>query len=92
MPRIVPNLWFDGDAEEAAEFYVSLFPNSEITNVLRYTSAGPGPEGTVLTVDFELDGQRSRASTAGPSSPSTRPSPSSSSATARPRSTATGTP
>mgnify|MGYP001431040978 CR=1 FL=1 len=58
MPKIVPNLWFDGNAEEAAEFYVGLFPNSRITNVLHHTSAGPGPEGSVLTVDFELDGQK----------------------------------
>lgn len=57
MPRIVPNLWFDGNAEEAAGFYTSLFPNSRITEVLRYTEAGPGPAGQVVTVEFELDGQ-----------------------------------
>ncbi len=57
MPRITPNLWFDANGEEAAEFYVSVFPNSKITNVTRYTEAGPGPAGTVVTVDFELDGQ-----------------------------------
>lgn len=56
MPRFVTNLWFDDRAEEAAEFYCSVFPNSEITDVLRYTDAGPGPAGTVVTVDFSLDG------------------------------------
>ena len=57
MPTITPNLWFDGNAEEAAEFYCSVFPNSKITNVLRYTEAGPGEPGTILTIDFVLDGQ-----------------------------------
>ncbi len=57
MPRITPNLWFDDQALEAAEFYVSLFPNSAVTEVTRYGEAGPGPAGTVLTVNFELDGQ-----------------------------------
>lgn len=55
--RIVPNLWFDGQAEEAAEFYCSLFDNSRITRIMRYTEAGPGAPGTVVTVEFELDGQ-----------------------------------
>jgi len=57
MPRITPNLWFDTEGEEAAEHYVAIFPNSKVTNVTHYTAAGPRPEGTVLTVDFELDGQ-----------------------------------
>jgi predicted 3-demethylubiquinone-9 3-methyltransferase (glyoxalase superfamily) len=57
MPRIIPNLWFDTQAEEAAEFYCSVFPGSKITDVTRYGDAGPGPAGTVLTVDFVLDGQ-----------------------------------
>ena len=57
MPTITPNLWFDTEALEAAEFYCSIFPNSKITTVLRYTDAGPGPAGEVVTVDFELDGQ-----------------------------------
>jgi len=56
--RIVPNLWFDTEAEEAAEFYISVFPNSRIVNVTHYTEAGPRPAGTVMTVEFELDGQR----------------------------------
>jgi len=66
MPRIVPNLWFDTQSEEAAEFYCSVFPNSKITNVTRYTEAGPGPTGSVLTVDFVLDGQEYIAINGGP--------------------------
>lgn len=66
MPRITPNLWFDTQGQEAAEFYVSVFPNSEITNVTRYGEAGPGPAGTVLTVDFVLDGQEYTAINGGP--------------------------
>lgn len=57
MPRITPNLWFDTQAQEAAEFYVSVFPNSKVTDITYYGEAGPGPAGTVLTVAFELDGQ-----------------------------------
>ena len=57
MPTITPNLWFDDDAVEAAEFYVSLFPNSMVGRTSRYTEAGPGDPGTVVTVEFELDGQ-----------------------------------
>jgi predicted 3-demethylubiquinone-9 3-methyltransferase (glyoxalase superfamily) len=56
--KITPNLWFDTQAEEAAAFYVSVFPNSRIVNVSRYTEAGPREAGTVMTVEFELDGQR----------------------------------
>jgi len=56
--RIVPNLWFDLEAEEAANFYVSVFKNSRIVQVTHYTDAGPRPSGTVMTVEFELDGQR----------------------------------
>lgn len=55
MPQITPNLWFDTESEEAAEFYVSVFPNSEIKNVTYYNEAGPRPAGTVLTVDFVRD-------------------------------------
>src|SRR4051812_24053977 len=67
MPqRITPNLWFDTQAEEAASFYVSVFKNSRIVNVLHYTEAGPGEPGSVLTVDFELDGQRFTAINGGP--------------------------
>ncbi|HEX2087891.1 MAG TPA: VOC family protein [Solirubrobacteraceae bacterium] len=59
MPHtITPNLWFDTEAEEAAEFYTSVFPDSRIVSVARYTEAGPRPAGTVMTVEWELDGQR----------------------------------
>jgi len=57
MPRITPFLWFDDQAEEAAEHYVSIFENSRITNISRYNEAGPGEPGSVMTVSFELDGQ-----------------------------------
>jgi predicted 3-demethylubiquinone-9 3-methyltransferase (glyoxalase superfamily) len=66
MPRITPNLWFDTQALEAAGFYVSIFPSSRITNVSHYGEAGPRPAGTVLTVDFELDGQPFTAINGGP--------------------------
>ena len=66
MPRITPNLWFDTEGKAAAEFYVSVFPNSEITNVTYYGEAGPGRAGTVLTVDFVLDGQEYTAINGGP--------------------------
>ncbi len=71
MPRITPNLWFDDQALEAAEFYVSIFPNSRVTDVLHYTAAGPGPEGTVLSVNFELDGQPFTGINGGPVFPFT---------------------
>jgi predicted 3-demethylubiquinone-9 3-methyltransferase (glyoxalase superfamily) len=71
VPTITPNLWFDDNALEAAEFYVSVFPNSRITKVLHYTAAGPGAEGSVLTVDFELDGQPYTAINGGPMFPFT---------------------
>jgi hypothetical protein len=66
MPRITPNLWSDTQGKEAAEFYVSVFPNSEVTDVTYYGEAGPGPAGTVLTVDFVLDGQGYTAINSGP--------------------------
>src|SRR3954463_7397533 len=67
MPdTIVPNLWFDTQAEQAAEFYVSVFPNSRIVNVARYTEAGPRPAGEVMTVEFELGGNRFTAINGGP--------------------------
>lgn len=56
--KIIPNLWFDTEAEEAADFYIGIFPNSRVVNVLHYTGAGPRPAGTVMTVEFELDGNR----------------------------------
>ena len=66
MPQITPFLWFDTQAEEAAKFYVSVFPSSKIEGVTRYGKAGPGPEGSVMTVNFELDGQKFTALNAGP--------------------------
>ena len=71
MRRPVPNLWFDGTAEEAAAFYCSVFPNSRITRVTRYTAAGPGPEGSAVTVDFELDGLAFTGINGGPQFPFT---------------------
>ena len=66
MQTVTPCLWFDTDGEEAANFYVSVFPNSRIVNVARYGSAGPRPEGMVMTVEFELDGQPFVALNGGP--------------------------
>ena len=66
MPKLTPWLWFDTQGEEAAEFYTSVFPNSKIVEVTRYGSAGPRPEGTAMTVSFELDGQRFVALNGGP--------------------------
>jgi predicted 3-demethylubiquinone-9 3-methyltransferase (glyoxalase superfamily) len=71
MPSITPNLWFDTEALEAAEFYTSVFPNSKIVNVSHYTDAGPREAGMVLTVDFELDGQGYTAINGGPDFPFT---------------------
>jgi predicted 3-demethylubiquinone-9 3-methyltransferase (glyoxalase superfamily) len=64
--EITPCLWFDTEGEEAANLYTSVFPNSRIVDVLRVGSAGPGPEGTVLTVTFELNGQKFTALNGGP--------------------------
>jgi predicted 3-demethylubiquinone-9 3-methyltransferase (glyoxalase superfamily) len=58
MQKITPCLWFDTEGEEAAEFYTSIFPDSRIVDVTRYGSAGPRDEGTVMTVEFELEGQK----------------------------------
>ena len=66
MPGITPNLWFDTEGKEAADFYVSVFPNSAVTNVSYYGEGGPRPAGTVLTVDFVLDGQAFTAINGGP--------------------------
>jgi predicted 3-demethylubiquinone-9 3-methyltransferase (glyoxalase superfamily) len=66
VQRITPCLWFDIESEEAARFYTSVFPNSRIISVTRYGSAGPRPEGTVMTVSFELDGQQFVALNGGP--------------------------
>ena len=56
--KITPNLWFDTEAEDAARFYISVFQNSRILNVTHYTEVGPREAGMVMTVEFELDGQR----------------------------------
>ncbi len=69
--KITPFLWFDRDAEQAAAFYVSLFPNSRITNVARYGEAGPGEPGQAMTVQFELDGVAFTALNGGPEHPHT---------------------
>jgi predicted 3-demethylubiquinone-9 3-methyltransferase (glyoxalase superfamily) len=58
MNKITPFLWFNTDAEEAANFYLTVFPNSRKLRELRVTEAGPGPVGSLLTIDFELDGQK----------------------------------
>jgi predicted 3-demethylubiquinone-9 3-methyltransferase (glyoxalase superfamily) len=64
--KIVPNLWFDTEAEEAAAFYVSVFKNSRIVNVTHYPESAPRPAGMVMTVDFELDGERFTGINGGP--------------------------
>jgi predicted 3-demethylubiquinone-9 3-methyltransferase (glyoxalase superfamily) len=66
MQKITPFLWFDTEGEDAARFYTSVVPNSKIGEIARYGSAGPRPEGTVMTVSFELDGQRFVALNGGP--------------------------
>jgi predicted 3-demethylubiquinone-9 3-methyltransferase (glyoxalase superfamily) len=66
VPKITPCLWFDTEGEEAAKFYTSVFPDSRIVDVARYGSAGPRPEGTVMAVSFELDGQKFVALNGGP--------------------------
>jgi predicted 3-demethylubiquinone-9 3-methyltransferase (glyoxalase superfamily) len=66
MPQLTPCLWFDTEGEQAAELYTSVFPNSKILDVTRYGSAGPRAEGTVMTVEFELDGQQFLALNGGP--------------------------
>lgn len=66
MQKIVTNLWFDTEAEEAAEFYTSIFKDSRITNVTRYGEAGPREAGTVMTVTWELQGQQFTAINGGP--------------------------
>jgi predicted 3-demethylubiquinone-9 3-methyltransferase (glyoxalase superfamily) len=71
MQKIVPNLWFDTQAEEAAKFYVSLFDDSEILDVIPYGEAGPGEPGTVMVVSFRLSGQEYVAINGGPQFPLT---------------------
>src|SRR5438874_12970103 len=66
MQKIRPFLWFDGKAEEAMNFYVSIFKNSKIVSIMRYGEAGPGPKGTVMACTFELEGQEFMALNGGP--------------------------
>jgi predicted 3-demethylubiquinone-9 3-methyltransferase (glyoxalase superfamily) len=66
VQKIVPSLWFDTQAEEAAKFYCSIFADSRIVKVTRYGSAGPRPEGLVMTVDFQLQSQDFNAINGGP--------------------------
>ena len=64
--KITPFLWFDGKAEEAANFYVSIFKNSKVVQLTRYGDAGPGPKGTVMSAIFQLEGQEFYALNGGP--------------------------
>jgi predicted 3-demethylubiquinone-9 3-methyltransferase (glyoxalase superfamily) len=66
IQKITPFLWFDHHAEEAANFYTSIFPNSKIVKVIRYGKNSPGPAGSVMTVEFQLEGQTFVALNGGP--------------------------
>ena len=66
MNKITPCLWFDNNAEEAVNFYCSVFKNSKVLNMSRYPEAGPGKPGSVLTASFEIDGQPLTALNGGP--------------------------
>jgi predicted 3-demethylubiquinone-9 3-methyltransferase (glyoxalase superfamily) len=66
MQKITPFLWFETQAEEAANFYVSVFKNSKITNMMRVGDAGPGPKGSVLVVGFDIEGVAFSALNGGP--------------------------
>lgn len=66
MQKITPFLWFDDKAEDAMNFYVSIFENSKIGRIVRYGEAGPGPKGTVMTASFDLEGQEFVALNGGP--------------------------
>jgi predicted 3-demethylubiquinone-9 3-methyltransferase (glyoxalase superfamily) len=66
MQKITPFLWFDGNAEEATNFYTSIFRNAKVGNISRYGEAGPGPAGSVLTASFELEGLQFTALNGGP--------------------------
>ncbi|VVB89065.1 3-demethylubiquinone-9 3-methyltransferase [uncultured archaeon] len=66
MQKITPFLWFDGKAEEAMNFYTSIFKNSKIVSIMRYGEEGPGQKGTVMGVTFQLDGQEFMALNGGP--------------------------
>jgi predicted 3-demethylubiquinone-9 3-methyltransferase (glyoxalase superfamily) len=66
MQKITPFLWFDGRAEEAMNFYTSIFKNSKVSNVVRFGEAGPGPKGSVMTASFQIEGQNFVALNGGP--------------------------
>ena len=66
MQKITPFLWFDASAEEAVNFYVSIFPDSRVVSMSRYGEGGPGPKGQVMSATFELAGQRFMALNGGP--------------------------
>ena len=66
MQKITPFLWFDNQAEEAMNFYVSIFPNSNVLQVTHYGDTGPGPKGTVMTAEFQIEGQEFVALNGGP--------------------------
>ena len=66
MPKINPFLWFDDQAEEAVDFYLSVFPNSRILRIARHGDGGPAPAGSVMTIHFELDGNEFVALNGGP--------------------------
>ena len=71
MNKITPFLWFDSNAEDAANFYFSIFPNSRKLNELRVTEAGPGPVGSLLAMDLEINGQQVTFMNGGPGHPFT---------------------
>jgi predicted 3-demethylubiquinone-9 3-methyltransferase (glyoxalase superfamily) len=71
MQKIAPCLWFDGNAEDAARFYTSVFSDSRIVTTMHYTDAGPGPKGKVLAITFEIEGQEFMALNGGPQFPFT---------------------
>ena len=66
MQKIIPFLWFNGQAEEAMNFYTSIFKNSKVLSVARYGDAGPGPKGSVMTAQFEVEGHQFVALNGGP--------------------------
>jgi predicted 3-demethylubiquinone-9 3-methyltransferase (glyoxalase superfamily) len=66
MQKITPFLWFDGNAEEAANFYISIFKNSKMGKISRYGDAGPGPKGSAMSVTFQIEGQEFYALNGGP--------------------------
>lgn len=66
MPAITPSLWFDNDLEEAMAYYIAIFPNSSVESIERYTDAGPGKPGEIVSATFVLDGQRFTGINGGP--------------------------